>query len=80
MCYHQTAGDGSSHQKQHKFKQKGMKTGKFNAVKFEEKDGTQDTEYTLNRKPVKRFKGRKIVDPKLLEKYSKGEGISVSRI
>lgn len=71
------ARDGNSHQKQHKFKLKGTKPWKSNAVKYEEEDGTRVTEFTMSRKQVKRFNGRKVVDPKLLEKYSKGEGSSI---
>ncbi|KAK3859563.1 hypothetical protein Pcinc_034337 [Petrolisthes cinctipes] len=62
-------------QQQHKFKSKGMKPERYSNVKCEVKDGVMVTEYTLSRKQLKRFPGRKVVDPKLLQKYSKGEGV-----
>ncbi|KAK4289584.1 hypothetical protein Pmani_037461 [Petrolisthes manimaculis] len=64
-------------QQQHKFKPKWMKPE--SNVKREEKDGVTVTEYTLSRRQLKRYAGRKVVDPKLLQKYSKGEGVVQKR-
>ncbi|KAK4321105.1 hypothetical protein Pmani_008050 [Petrolisthes manimaculis] len=75
-----SSNNNNSHwnqQQQHKFKPKWMKPE--SNVKREEKDGVTVTEYTLSRRQLKRYAGRKVVDPKLLQKYSKGEGVVQKR-
>lgn len=50
-------------------------------LKSEVKDGVRITELKVNPKSKikrkKQFVGRKVIDPKLLMKYTKGEGIEV---
>lgn len=52
-----------------------------NIVRSEVKDGVRITEFKVDRKSKvkrnKQFIGRKVVDPKLLAKYTKGEGVEV---
>lgn len=50
-------------------------------LKSEVKDGVRITEFKVNQKSKMRMKkqffGRKVIDPKLLSKYSKGDGVEV---
>lgn len=59
---------------------------KRNILQSEVKDGVRVTEYkSISLRKVKKpsnckYPGRKVIDPKLLEKYSKGEGVKVKSI
>lgn len=50
-------------------------------MKSEVKDGVRITEFKVDQKSKmrrkKQFIGRKVIDPKLLAKYTKGEGVEV---
>nr|XP_045621257.1 WD repeat-containing protein 46-like [Procambarus clarkii] len=57
-----------------------------NVSQSEVKDGVRITEFRsdsfrqIRGAPVQKFYGRKVVDPKLLQKYSKGTGVEVNKI
>lgn len=67
------------HQNQHR-----KKNNPQNVVKSEVKDGVRITEFKVNQKrnmkKKTQFIGRKVIPPKLLQKYSKGKGVEVSEI
>ncbi|XP_063589076.1 WD repeat-containing protein 46-like [Penaeus indicus] len=48
----------------------------YSEWKVTEKDG----EMTTRKEQAEKFPGRKVVDPKLLEKYGRGEGVNVRKI
>lgn len=48
----------------------------YSQWKVTDKDGV--TEMTTRKEHTEKFPGRKVVDPKLLEKYNKGEGVNVN--
>ncbi|KAK8730681.1 hypothetical protein OTU49_007869 [Cherax quadricarinatus] len=59
---------------------------KRNILQSEVKDGVRITEYnSISLREIKKpsthiYPGRKVIDPKLLQKYSKGEGVEVKSI
>lgn len=71
-------------QEKHRKGKKPLKN--WNVLKSQVKDDVLITEYkdtslnVMRKNLTSLYPGRKVVDPKLLQKYSKGKGVKVGRI